>query len=70
MAKLSFALFTTLAASAAAFAPQPSSSSKVLEATKFGGDDVWDPMSFSELSGDAFDTFPRMFPDKQFLAES
>ena len=33
--------------------------------------EVWDPMGFYELSsGEAFDTFPAVFPDKQFLQAS
>lgn len=70
MAKLTIALAAVLAASATAFAPAPMSSVKTsLSAAEVDG--VWDPMGFYELgSGEAFDTFPNMFPDKQYLDES
>eukprot|EP00545_Synedropsis_sp_CCMP1620_P007701 CAMPEP_0119005464 /NCGR_PEP_ID=MMETSP1176-20130426/1737_1 /TAXON_ID=265551 /ORGANISM="Synedropsis recta cf, Strain CCMP1620" /LENGTH=218 /DNA_ID=CAMNT_0006957277 /DNA_START=59 /DNA_END=715 /DNA_ORIENTATION=+ len=76
MAKLTVALSAVLAATATAFAPQPSAgvkSATVLSATGFEevGGKAWDPMGFGELgSGEAFDTFPTMFPDKQFLNEA
>jgi hypothetical protein len=69
MAKLTFALAAVLAASATAFAPQPAASKTVsLSAVPEG---VWDPLSLGELgTGEAFDTFPTMFPHKQFIAEA
>jgi Chlorophyll A-B binding protein len=64
MTKLSVALALALAASASAFVPQTSS-------VKTSSLASWDPLSFGELStGKSFDTFPTMFPDKQYLQES
>lgn len=66
MAKLSVALVATLAAGASAFAP--ASTYKAATALKAASSDIWDPMGLYELgSGEAFDTFPNVFPDKQFL---
>jgi|Transcript_6117 hypothetical protein len=74
MAKLNLALAAALAASASAFAPSQSASTKSgLSATGFEevGGKPWDPMSFGKLgTGESFDTFPNMFPDKQFLQEA
>jgi len=80
MAKLSLAL-AALVASASAFAPQtsgPATSALNGRASPFifgeadmKDDSIWDPMGLYELgSGEAFDTFPNMFPDKQFLEEA
>ena len=67
MAKLSFALAAALAASASAFAPASSSMKK----TALSAEKSWDPMSLGKLGqGEAFDTFPGMFPDYQYLNES
>lgn len=67
MAKLSLALTAALAASASAFAPQQATRSS----TSLKASDVWDPMGLYELgTGEAFDTFPNMFPNKQFLDDS
>jgi len=65
MAKLSLALAATLAAGASAFVPAASvSRQSALSAS-------WDPMSLGKLGqGEAFDTFPGMFPDYQYLNES
>jgi len=70
MAKLSFALLATIAASASAFAPQASvakASSSALKAKA----EYFDPLGLYELgSGEAFDTFPNVFPKKQYLDAS
>ena len=67
MAKLSLALLAALVASASAFAPQMA----VKQATSLKASEIWDPMGFYELgSGDAFDVFPGVFPDKQYLQAS
>jgi hypothetical protein len=64
MVKLSAALALALSASAAAFAPQAVS---VQKSALFS----WDPLSLGELgTGESFDTFPTMFPHKQYLQES
>jgi hypothetical protein len=72
MAKFSVALAALLAASASAFAPQTVGTTKTaLSASPLTSNEFWDPMGFYELgSGEAFDTFPNMFPDKQYLQES
>jgi hypothetical protein len=78
MVKLSLAVTATLAASAAAFAPtQQKSVKSALSASpqealyKEVGGKVFDPMSLATLgTGEAFDTFPNMFPNKQFLEEA
>ena len=66
MAKFSLAILAVLAANASAFvAPKAASTGSALQASKA---EIWDPMGFYELgSGEAFDTFPNVFPDKQFL---
>jgi len=80
MAKLSLAL-AALVASASAFAPQTGGRSNtalykgvlpfVFSKEDAEDDSIWDPMGLYELgSGEAFDTFPNMFPDKQYLEES
>lgn len=68
MAKFSLAVFSALMAGAAAFAPASSvAKSSALQAKG----EIWDPMGLYELgSGKAFDTFPNMFPDKQYLEAS
>ncbi|KAI2491859.1 chlorophyll A-B binding protein [Fragilaria crotonensis] len=64
MVKLSAALALALSASAAAFAPQ---AVPVQKSALFS----WDPLSLGELgTGESFDTFPTMFPHKQYLQES
>lgn len=69
MAKLAVALAALLAASASAFAPVAQGPAKTALASAKG--EIWDPMGLYELgSGEAFDTFPNMFPDKQFLDEA
>ena len=69
MAKLFVALTALLATAASAFVPQTVRTTKTaLSATS---DEIWDPMGLYNLgSGEAFDTFPGMFPDKQYLQES
>jgi hypothetical protein len=69
MVKLFLSIVVALVASASAFTPsaQVGTSKTVLSAKG----DVWDPMGFYELgSGEAFDTFPGVFPDKQYLQAS
>ena len=68
MAKLSLAVVASLAASASAFAPSSAiKASTALQAST----GIWDPMGLYELgSGEAFDTFPNVFPDKQYLQAS
>jgi len=68
MAKLSLAVVAALAASASAFAPAASTAKTTALKASEG---VWDPMGLYELgSGKAFDTFPNVFPDKQYLQAS
>ena len=66
MAKLSVAILIASLANAAAFVSKsPTSQGFSLKAAS---SEIWDPMGLYELgSGEAFDTFPNMFPDKQFL---
>jgi Chlorophyll A-B binding protein len=67
MAKLFFALLAALVASASAFAPQK----VVKQATSLKAAEIWDPMGLYELgTGESFDTFPSVFPDKQYLQAS
>jgi Chlorophyll A-B binding protein len=69
MAKLSFVLLSALAASASAFAPQ--SVSKSTTSLKAASGDIWDPMGLYKLgSGEAFDVFPGVFPNEQYLQAS
>ena len=69
MAKLSTLVLSAIVASAAAFAPQQATVSKT--ALKATDDGVWDPLSLRTLgTGEAFDTFPNMFPNEQFLKEA
>jgi hypothetical protein len=70
MAKLSAVLAALLAASSAsAFAPVAQTGRQ--STTSLRASEIWDPMGLYELgSGEAFDTFPNMFPDKQYLDES
>ena len=68
MAKFTVALLSTLLAGSSAFvSQQPAGASSALKATE----GVWDPMGFLTLGeGEAFDTFPGMFPKEQFLREA
>jgi|Transcript_31244 hypothetical protein len=69
MAKLSLAALAALVASTAAFAPTQNAG-RVQTAMKASAE-IWDPMGLYELGeGKAFDTFPNMFPSKQYLDES
>lgn len=84
MAKLSLATLTALVASTSAFVPQSSGpatsalcagSGRVLpfvfSKEDAEDDSIWDPMGLYELGeGKDFDTFPNMFPAKQFLDEA
>ena len=57
-------------ASASAFAPtaKPAATKTALSAAS---KEIWDPLSLYTLgSGEAFDTFPNMFPNEQFLEEA
>jgi len=70
MAKLLYALLAAVVGTSAAFAPQQSVSAASTK-TALKATDYWDPMGLYELgSGEAFDTFPNMFPDKQYLDAS
>ena len=69
---MKFSLVSSLAlvASASAFAPvqQASVSTPALSASSDG---IWDPLGLYTLgNGEAFDTFPNMFPNEQFLVEA
>jgi hypothetical protein len=65
MAKLSVALLAALAASSGAFAPQKSA---VKSTSLKAAAEYWDPMGLYTLgNGEAFDTFPNMFPHQQYL---
>lgn len=69
MAKLFVALTALLATCASAFVPQTVGTTKT--ALSASSDEIWDPMGLYNLgSGEAFDTFPGMFPDKQYLEAS
>ena len=75
MTKLTAAVFASLVACSAAFAPQKSRVSKTALSALTGfeeyGGQKFDPMGLSTLgSGEAFDTFPNCFPDEQFLKEA
>jgi Chlorophyll A-B binding protein len=67
MAKFTAALLASLVATASAFvskAPAAASTKTALQA-KAG---VWDPLGLYTLgNGKAFDTFPNVFPNEQFL---
>jgi hypothetical protein len=77
MVKLFISVLSSLCLSSAAFAPQTS----VVRSTAinaFGGPvtgfeevggEVWDPLGLGKL-GEKIDTFPNMFPDKQYMQES
>jgi Chlorophyll A-B binding protein len=70
---MKIALLASLLATAAAFAPaQQRASTTALAVVAPGvGDEVWDPLGLYTLgSGKAFDTFPNMFPNEQFLIEA
>ena len=69
MAKLSLPVFASIVAGASAFAPASRPSAKTsLKASEKG---YWDPLGLYELgSGENFDTFPNMFPAKQYLDDS
>mmetsp|Transcript_19106 Transcript_19106/g.24583 ORF Transcript_19106/g.24583 Transcript_19106/m.24583 type:complete len:212 (+) Transcript_19106:77-712(+) len=68
MAKYTVAILASLLAGSSAFvSQQPAVASSALKASE----GVWDPMGFLTLgSGEAFDTFPNMFPNEQYLRES
>lgn len=67
MAKFSLAVLSALVASASAFAPQKAGVKK----TSLKAADIFDPLGLYELgSGEAFDVFPGVFPEKQYLEAS
>ena len=75
MTKLTSAVLATLAATSAAFAPQPASVAKTTALNAKGYEEVggvpFDPLSLAKLgTGESFDTFPNMFPNEQYLKES
>ena len=60
-----------LVATANAFAPQKVASTVSSTALASTSDEMWDPLGLYTLgSGEAFDTFPNMFPKEQFLIEA
>ena len=65
MVKLLLSFIVGLVANAAAFVP----TSQVGRTTTLkASSGIWDPMGLYELgSGEAFDTFPNVFPNKQYL---
>ena len=69
---MKFSLISSLAlvASASAFVPQqqaPVSKTALASSTE----EIWDPLGLYTLgNGEAFDTFPNMFPNEQFLEEA
>ena len=69
MARFCFAILAAILASANAFTSQSSAAPRTdLKAAPEG---AWDPMNFATLGdGEAFDTFPSMFPKYQFLKEA
>jgi Chlorophyll A-B binding protein len=68
MVKLLVSILAAFVATATAFTPASKVGARTL--LKATGE-VWDPVGFYELgSGEAFDTFPGVFPDKQFLQAS
>lgn len=70
MVKLFLSITAALLASATAFTA-PSTRVVGSSKTMLKAGEVWDPMGFYELStGEAFDTFPGVFPDKQYLQAS
>jgi len=68
MAKFSVAILAALVATASAFvSPKAPATKTALKA----GEGVWDPLSLMELGkGEAFDTFPNVFPHEQFLRDA
>jgi len=69
MVKLSLSVLATLLAASSAFAPPQATVSKTSTALMATG--YWDPMGLYTLgSGEAFDTFPNMFPNQQYLDAS
>ena len=69
MAKLSLPIIASIVAGASAFAPAARPSARTsLKASDKG---YWDPLGLYTLGeGTAFDTFPNMFPAKQYLDDS
>jgi hypothetical protein len=71
MVKLFLSIAVALVASATAFAPMAQVGTTTSKTMLSAKGDVWDPMGFYELgSGEVFDTFPGVFPDKQYLQAS
>jgi Chlorophyll A-B binding protein len=64
------AVIAALVASANAFVAPKASSVRTTSLASSTAD-YWDPLGLYELgSGKAFDTFPNVFPDKQYLEAS
>jgi Chlorophyll A-B binding protein len=60
-----------LVASASAFAPQQQATVSKTALASSTSDEIWDPLGLYTLgSGEAFDTFPNMFPKQDFLIEA
>jgi hypothetical protein len=67
MTRLSLPVIVSLAVGASAFAPAARQGVKTTALKA----EIWDPLGLYELgSGKAFDTFPNVFPDKQYLEDS
>ena len=68
MAKLSAVVLAALVACSEAFAPASKAS---VAKTALNAEQIFDPWGLSKLgSGEAFDTFPGVFPDMQYLQDS
>lgn len=69
MAKLSLCVLSALLASTCAFTTPKTGGLKSTSLQAKG--EVWDPLGLYELgTGEAFDTFPGVFPNKQYLDAS
>jgi hypothetical protein len=67
MAKFSLAILAAVMASASAFVSVKQVSSPKTSSLN-AADGIWDPLGLATLGeGEAFDTFPNMFPKEQFL---
>ena len=67
----SFALLATVATVNAFTPAQQASKISGTVLASSTSDDTWDPLGLYTLgSGEAFDTFPNMFPKEQYLIES
>ena len=60
-----------LAGTSHAFVSQQRAAGRTSQQLNAAPEGAWDPLSLATLGdGDAFDTFPNMFPKYQFLAEA